>query len=102
MSEYIVAVCYLIFSLSGLFIVIKLKHLFSGRKLNSITFFIFLLVTSFFGVIHFSILEKGVSVLLTFVNQWVEGNTIVRTIATIFLFVHVFISPSSNESKRHK
>lgn len=102
MSEYIVAAGYLIFSLSGLFIIVKLKHLFSGRKLNSITFFIFLLVTSFFGIIHFSILEKGVSVLFTFVNQWIEGNTIVRSIATVFLFVHAFISPSSSESKRHK
>jgi hypothetical protein len=100
MSEYIVALCYFVFALSGVIIVWNLKIFFSGKRFNSATFFIYLLVTSLFGMTHLSILEKGISVLFTFTNQWIEGNTMVRIIATVFLFIQIFIWPSSDKSKR--
>lgn len=102
MSEYIVAVCYLIFSFVGVSIALTLKKFFSGKNLNAVTFFIFLLVTSLFGIIHLSIMENGTSILLTFTNKWIEGNTMVRITATVFLLIQIFIFPSSNKSKRRK
>lgn len=102
MNEYIVAAYYFIFSLVGLIIVFMLKMFFSGKRLNSITFFIYLLVTTIFNMTHLSILEKGISLLFKFANQWIEGNTIVRVISTVFLFIQIFIWPSSDKSKRRK
>lgn len=97
MNEYIVAAGYFIFSLSGVIGAFKLKRFFSGKNLNALTFLLFLLATSLFGIIHFSILKTGSSVLFTFTNQWIEGNTIVRIIATVFLFIQACIWPSSHE-----
>lgn len=102
MNEFIVAFCYFIFSLSGVIIVWHLKVFFSDKRLNSATFFIYLLVTSLFGITHLSIVEKGIGVIFTFANHWIEGNTMVRIIATVFLFIQIFIWPSSENSKRRK
>lgn len=102
MSEYIVALGYFLFALSGVIIVWNLKVFFSGKRLNGVTFFIYLLVTSLFGMTHLSIIEKGFSVMFTFANQWIEGNTMVRITATVFLFIQIFIWPSLDKSKRRK
>ncbi|OAT21468.1 hypothetical protein M977_01999 [Buttiauxella gaviniae ATCC 51604] len=102
MNEYIVALGYFLFALSGVIIAWSLKAFLSVKRLNGATFFIYLLVTSLFGITHLSIVETGINVMFTFANQWIEGNTMVRITATVFLFIQIFIWPSSDKSKRRK
>lgn len=100
MSEYIVAGCYLLFSLSGVFINLEFRRRFPGRKFKPFIFLCYLLVGVFFGIAHLGIMKYGYNVVYLPANQWIEGNSIVRVIAAMFFFPQLLIGPSFVRSKR--
>lgn len=100
MSEYIVALCYFLFALSGVMIGLWFRKQFPGRKLTPLVFLCYLLICAFYGVIHLIIVKYGFISLFPPVNKWIEGNVIVRTIAAVFIIPQAFIGPSFYKSKR--
>lgn len=94
MSEYIVAVCYLIFSLFGILIMMGFKRRFPGNKFTPSVFLCYLFICLFFVITHLSIIKFGYNIIYLPANKWIEGNIIVRVMAVIFLLPQVFIGPS--------
>lgn len=100
MHEYIVAVSYFIFSLSGVLIGLWFRRQFPGPKLTPLIFLFYLLICVFYGMIHLIIVKYGYIIISNPVNKWIDGNVIVRSIAAVFIIPQACIGPSFYRFKK--
>ena len=99
-GSFIIAFIYLVFSLVTIFGLLLMAHHFSGERFALKWFYLCFALTIISGTFQMSTVEFGYDISFPALKPILADNEMVRWIAFVSVFLHMWCLPDQREPKR--